>query len=117
MMDTPIDKCTRYSKRKKEWSYSNRSQNIPRQTNTYDCSMFTLVSIYLLSRGLELSPLVCNQQSISRKKVRPSIAHLILQKNQMQKEATAPLPLRLVGMPHRRPTNPANARKRPHSGN
>ena len=78
-----------YHKWKKEWTYNNRSQNAPWQINTYDCGVFTLVSMYLLSRGLELTSSTYDQQSIYRRKVRLCIAHLILQKNQLQEGATA----------------------------
>ena len=53
--DTPVGERPDYDEWKKEWKYSNRSQNAPRQINTYDCGIFTLVSMYLLSRGLEIS--------------------------------------------------------------
>ena len=89
-----------------------RSQNAPRQFNTYDCGVFTLVSMYLLSRGLELSSSTYDQQSIYRRKVRLCIAHLILQKNQLQEGATGLAPLRTARTRRRRPTNPTGTRKK-----
>ena len=91
----PIGERPSYDEWKKEWRYSDRSLNAPRQTNTYDCGIFTLVSMYLLSRGLELS---------YRRKVRLCIAHLILQKNQLQEGATGSLPLRSAETPRKQPT-------------
>ena len=110
--DTPVGERPGYNEWKKEWKYSDRSQNAPRQINTYDCGVFTLVSMYLLSRGLELSSSTYDQQSIYRRKVRLCIAHLILQKNQLQEGATGLPPMRSARTRRRRPINPACTRKK-----
>ena len=110
--DTPVGERPGYDEWKKEWKYSDRSQNAPRQFNTYDCGVFTLVSMYLLSRGLELSSSTYDQQSIYRRKVRLCIAHLILQKNQLQEGATGLPPMRSARTRRRRPINPACTRKK-----
>ena len=111
--DIPVGERPGYDEWKKDWKYSDRSQNAPRQINTYDCGVFTLVSMYLLSRGLELSSSTYDQQSIYRRKVRLCIAHLILQKNQLQEGATGLPPLRSARTPRKRPTNPTCTRKSP----
>ena len=115
--DNPVEERPGYDEWKKDWKYSDRSQNAPRQINTYDCGVFTLVSMYLLSRGLELSSSTFDQQTIYRRKVRLCIAHLILQKNQLQEGATGLLPMRSARTPRRRPSNPTGARKKSRRGN
>ena len=80
--DTPVGERPGYDEWKKDWKYSDKSQKVSRQVNTYGCGIFTLVSMYLLSRGLETSSSMYDQQFIYKRKVRLCIAHLILQKNQ-----------------------------------
>ena len=115
--DTPDVERPSYDEWKKEWKCSDRPQNAPRQFNTYNCGVFTLVSMYLLSRGLVLSSLMYDQQFIYRRKVRLCIAHLILQKNQLQEGATGLPPMRSARTPRKRPTNPNCTRKKSCRGN
>ena len=55
-----------------------------------------MVSIYLISRSIELTPSTYDQRSIHYRKVRRNIAHLILQKNELPPGATS-LPPRAPG--------------------
>ena len=52
-----------------EWTYKDRSRKAPAQENTYDCGVFTIMSIYLLLRGLELASTTYNQRAIYSMKV------------------------------------------------
>ena len=45
------------------------------------------------------------------------MAHLILQKNQLQEGATGLLPMRSARTPHKRPTKPTSTRKKSRKGN
>ena len=87
---------------KREWTYKDRSRQAPAQENTYNCGVFTIVSIYLLSRGLELTSTTYNQQAIYLRKVRVGIAHIILSRNQLQLGEGSNPPI-LLGTARRRP--------------
>ena len=45
------------------------------QENTYDCRVFTIVSIYLLLHGLELGYRTYNQRKIYMRKMQVVITH------------------------------------------
>ena len=81
MVELPEDQRPPYDAWKREWAYKDKSRQAPAQENTYDCGVFTIVSIYLLSRGLELASTTYNQQAIYSRKVRVKIAHIILSRN------------------------------------
>ena len=84
---TPEAQRPTYDTWKTTWSYRDKSALVsPKQGNLDDCGVFTLVSIYLLSQGVELSRNTYDQSAIDSRKVRRSIAHLILEKNQSQEE-------------------------------
>ena len=53
-----------YNVWKREWSYQDKSRDSPKQQNGNDCGVFTLLSIYLLSRGVVLSEASYDQRAI-----------------------------------------------------
>ena len=114
--DTPVEERPLYDDWKRRWKCSDRSMNAPRQRNNDDCGIFTLVSIYLLSKGMELTSMTYDQDTIYRRKVRLSIAHIILQRNQIPPGETT-LPPRAAGASRRRPTTSAQSKKRSRRGN
>ena len=60
----------------------------PQQENTYDCGVFTIVSAYLISRGIELTRETYNQRAIYSRKVRIGLAHILLSLSQSSEERT-----------------------------
>ena len=60
------------------WTTSNRSGSTPKQTNGYDCGVFTLVNMSLLARGETLNSSSYSQETIYRRKTRQHIAHVIM---------------------------------------
>ena len=75
--------------------------------NSHVCCVFTLLSIYLLSRGVTLTSSSHSQDCVWRSKLRQSLAFLLLQANEL--EATASI---TNHMPHQRRTGTASARSR-----
>ena len=69
MVELPEDQRPPYDVWKREWTYKDMSRQAPAQENTYDYGVFTIVSIYLLSHGLELASTTYNQQAIYLRKV------------------------------------------------
>merc|ERR1712176_1086300 len=65
-----------------------------------------------MSRGIKLTPLTYDQRSITTKKVRNNIVHLILQKNQLTPGSSSLPPPRTSGSTRRRKTAPEGARKK-----
>ena len=114
--DTPVEERSPYADWKRIRKCSDRSMNAPRQRNNDDCGIFTLVSIYLLSKGMELTSMTYDQNTIYRRKVRLSITHIILQRNQIPPGETT-LPPRAAGASRRRPTTSAQSKKRSRRGN
>ena len=55
---------------KTTWAIRDMSSSLPRQTNGDDCGVFTILSIYLLSRGVQLSCSTYSQSCIERRQLR-----------------------------------------------
>ena len=111
MVELPEDQRPQYDVWKREWTYKDRSRQAPAQENTYDCGVFTIVSIYLLSRGLELASTTYNQRAIYSRKVREGIAHIILSRNQRQ-PGEGSSPPTVLGSTRRRPAAARDGQKR-----
>ena len=60
------------------WTIQNRSGTTPKQTNGYDCGVFTLVNMSLIARGIRLDQGSYSQETIYRRQTRQHIAHIIL---------------------------------------
>lgn len=110
MVELPEDQRPSYDAWKREWTYKDKSRQAPAQENTYDCGVFLIVSIYLLSRGLELASMTYNQRAIYSRKVREGIVHIILSRNQRQpgEEST------VLGTTRRWPEAARDGQKRRH---
>ena len=65
-----------------EWAFSDASTRSPVQTNGYDCGVFTIVSMYLLSQGHVLTPGSYSQATVARARIRMNIASLIHSENE-----------------------------------
>ena len=53
--DIAIDQRPDFEQWKTTWAIRDMSSSLPRQLNGDDCGVFTILSIYLLSRGVQLS--------------------------------------------------------------
>ena len=73
------------------WTTSNRSGSTPKQTNGYDCGVFTLVNMSLLARGINLNSSSYSQETIYRRETRQHIAHVILSISEI------PVPVQIIG--------------------
>ena len=58
------------------------SSSSPRQLNGNDCGVFTILSIYLQSRGVQLSRSSYSQLCVTMRQLRRSIAFALLQANE-----------------------------------
>ena len=65
------------------WKTQDMSSSSPRQRNGVDCGVFTLFSIYLLSRGVALTSTSYSQKTLTERKIRQSIAFLLLEANEL----------------------------------
>lgn len=65
-----------------DWTFSDASNCSPIQRNGYDCGVFIIVSMYLLSKGHVLTDQSYSQQLITNAKTRLNIASLIHEVNE-----------------------------------
>ena len=65
------------------WKTQDMSSSLPRQQNGFDCGVFTLFSIYLLSRGVALTSTSYSQETLTKRKIRQSLAFLLLEANEL----------------------------------
>ena len=63
------------------WKTQDMSSSSWRQLNGCDCGVFTLFSINLLSRGVALTSTSYSQKTLTKRKIRQSIAFLLLEAN------------------------------------
>jgi len=80
------------------WTIQNRSGFTPKQTNGYDCGVFTLVNMSLIARGINLDSGSYSQETIYRHQTRQHITHVILSTSEIS------VPLQIIGG---RPPQPA----------
>ena len=73
------------------WTTSDRSGSTPRQTNGYDCGVFTLVNMSLLAQGTNLNLSSYSQLTIYQRNTRSRIAHVILLHSEI------PVPSQVIG--------------------
>lgn len=60
------------------WRKINRSGSSPKQTNGYDCGVFTLINLAVIAQGHTPSQTVYTQETVYRHQTRRQIAHMIL---------------------------------------
>jgi len=63
---------------KRNWDAQNRSGHSPTQGNGDDCGVFTLLSIYLLSRGVQISSSTYDQHIVTHHMLRHNIASALM---------------------------------------
>ena len=80
--DIPESQRPQYGDWSETWSLRNRSRSSPLQTNDYDCGVFTMLSIYLSSRGVALSRETYDQQYVEASNLRHNLALALLRVNE-----------------------------------
>ena len=80
--DVAFDQRPNCEQWKTTWAIRDMSSSLPRQTNGDDCGVFTILSIYLLSRGVQLSCSSYSQSCVVTRQLRQSIAFALLQANE-----------------------------------
>ena len=107
--DVPVEQRPDFEQWKTTWAIRNMSSSSPKQTNGDDCGVFTILSIYLLSRGVQLSRSSYSQSCVVTRQLRRSIAFALLQAN----ERAPPSSVRnLLGAPPGAPLPEGISRKR-----
>ena len=74
--------------KKLNWELKNRSLHSPTQGNGYDCGVYTMLSIYLLSRGVVLSRSTYDQHIVTHQQLRRSIASALMKANDLAPEGS-----------------------------
>ena len=77
------ERCPDFEQWRMDWTIRDMSRHSPRQRNGDDCGVFTILSIYLLSRGVSLSKNSYSQTCVTTRKLRRSIAFALLQANEL----------------------------------
>ena len=65
------------------WAIQDCSRHAPKQRNTTDCGVFTLLSIYLASRGVDLRRSSYTQEAVYDLRMRRSIALALMKANDL----------------------------------
>ena len=79
----PQDSRPTFEVWRRRWRAVDKSREAPKQLNTYDCGMFTLLTIYLNSRGVPISRLMYDQHCVDAQRLRRSIAFLLIRDNEL----------------------------------
>ena len=79
----PEHSWPQYSSWSSTWSMRNASRQSPRQHNGYDCGVFTMISGYLLARGVQLSRTTYDQAYVDSSNLRHNIALALLSINEL----------------------------------
>ena len=77
-----------YDMWRRTWRARDLSEQSPKQLNTYDCGIFTMLTIYLHSRGEKISRLMYTQQSLYDNKIRRAFAALFMRNNELPSPST-----------------------------
>ena len=68
---------------RRDWRAVDKSREAPMQLNDYDCGLFTLLTIYLNSRGVPISRQMYDQHCVDAQRLRRSIAFLLIRDNEL----------------------------------
>ena len=75
---------------KSRWTLEDLSNSSPRQTNDYDCGLFTLTGITLLSQRIPISPESYSERVFSLRNTRQRIAYLLWKNSRNKPKVPAP---------------------------
>ncbi|EJK75845.1 hypothetical protein THAOC_02425 [Thalassiosira oceanica] len=81
--NVPGSQRPQYFEWSQSWALRNRSGQCPRQTNYYDCGVFTMTTIYLSSRGVAISRDTYDQHFVEAVNLRHNLALALLRVNDM----------------------------------
>ena len=94
------------------WSLHDRSRHAPKQQNGTDCGVFTLLSIYLASRGVVLQRSTYTQEAVYDCRMRRSIALALMKANDTPPENSVANYFTRIPAPHRGACASRSARSR-----
>ena len=80
--DSTIDSRPNFKEWKHSWATRDMTRFSPKQGNDDDCGVFTILLIYLISRGVQLQRTTDNQQSVTERKLRLMIAFSLIKCNE-----------------------------------
>ena len=107
--DVVYDQRPDFEQWKTTWAIRDMSSSSPRQLNGDNCGVFTILSIYLLSRGVQLSCSSYSQSCVVTRQLRRSIAFALLQANERAPSSSV---RNLLGAPPGAPLPEGISRKR-----
>ena len=81
--DTLESQRPSYRAWRRGWKAYDRSRNSPKQLNTHDCGLFTMLTIYLNSRGVEIKRTMYDQDCVDKQKLRGAVASLFVRDDEM----------------------------------
>ena len=79
--DSTIDSRPNFEEWKHSWATRDMTRYSPKQRNDDDCGVFTILSIYLISRGVQLQRTTYDQQSVMERKLRQMIVLSLIKCN------------------------------------
>ena len=81
--DTLESRRPSYRAWRREWKALDLSRNSPKQLNTHDCGLFTMLTIYLNSRGVDIKRTMYDQHCVDNQKLRGAVASLFVRDDEM----------------------------------
>ena len=82
---TPVENRPDFEEWKLSWQTRDMTRHSPMQENDDDCGVFTILSIYLISRGVRLQRSSYNQNIVTNRKLRRCIALALMKcRSQLQ---------------------------------
>ena len=81
--DLPQGSRPTFESWRRHWRAVDKSREAPKQTNTWDCGVFMLLTVYLNSRGVPISRLMYDQYCVDAQRLRRSIAFLLIRDNEL----------------------------------
>ena len=80
---TPVENRPVFEEWKLGWKTRDMTRSSPKQDNNDDCGVFTILSIYLISRGVQLQRRTYNQHIVTNRKLRRCIALALMKCNKI----------------------------------
>ena len=80
---TPVENRPDFEEWKLSWQTRDMTRHSPMQENDDDCGVFTILSIYLISRGVRLQRSSYNQNIVTNRKLRRCIALALMKCNEI----------------------------------
>ena len=106
--DIPEQNWPGYARWSQTWPTQNLSKQSPKQSNGYDCGVFTVLSTYLMARGVLLSRDTYDQMYMDTAKLCNNLALTVLVINELRIDGQSRLDFQAASTV----TNPSRKRRR-----